>query len=343
MAFPPATEIERQQDHASLVRASYLLTNLVSSCAVVFANKVVFSVLRFRFTVALTCIHTLATLATAKALCLAGIITPKPLPLRASTALAAAFTGYIVLCNVSLALNTVGFYQLTKIAVAPTVLVFESLAQQRAPNLRVCACVSLVCIGIGLATVADSSLVTNLTGMLVGVASVVVSAQYGVWIGSMTKHYDVSPLQLLEQYVPHASMMMALCVPVEGLLLAKVDAAAPTLMAFAYDARAVGLIATSALLGILVTFSTFLVIGSTSSLTYAVVGHVKTIVILGGGVILFGDSLAPVKALGVALALVGVVAYSVVKHHAGSSANRKRPGNDCVDGIEVRHSPSLVK
>lgn len=37
-----------------------------------------------------------------------------------------------------------------------------------------------------------------------------------------------------------------------------------------------------------VSLSTFLVIGATSSLTYNIVGHLKTVIILTGGVVFFG-------------------------------------------------------
>jgi solute carrier family 35 protein E3 len=47
-------------------------------------------------------------------------------------------------------------------------------------------------------------------------------------------------------------------------------------------------------------------IGATSSLTFNIVGHIKTVLILAGGVIFFGDSMAPQKLLGVAVALGGI-------------------------------------
>lgn len=40
-----------------------------------------------------------------------GFFTPKPIPAFKVIPLAAGFVGYIVLCNVSLNLNSVGFYQ----------------------------------------------------------------------------------------------------------------------------------------------------------------------------------------------------------------------------------------
>lgn len=310
-------------------QAVCILTNVLSACAIVFANKAVLSVFHFKFAVALTCIHTLVTLVAARLLRAAGFITPKRLPRRAVLALAAAFTGYIVLCNVSLALNTVGFYQLTKIAIAPTVLLMEAVGRRQVPDAKVSACVAIVCLGIGLATVADKQVMTNIPGLLVGVVSVVVSAQYGVWIGSMTKYHEVTSLQLLDQYLPYAATMLALCVPVESVILRMSGSAGDsggsnmsttTLWTFPYTVPAVNMIAASAVLGALVTFSTFMVIGSTSPLTYAISGHVKTVVILVGGALLFAERMTALKASGVSIALGGVIAYTHVRMAAAAAA-----------------------
>jgi solute carrier family 35 protein E3 len=49
------------------------------------------------------------------------------------------------------------------------------------------------------------------------------------------------------------------------------------------------------------------VIGATSSLTYNVVGHVKTVLILSGGVLFFGDSMPAKKLGGILVAMLGIV------------------------------------
>lgn len=316
----PVSVVFTMSDHIFSKGLVYLLTNFLSACGIVFANKAVLSLLHFKWTVALTCIHTIATMCASLSLRAMGVITPKRLPTSSAVALAGAFTGYIILCNVSLYINTVGFYQLTKIAIAPTVLVLEAWDRRRVPELNVTTCVLVVCSGIGLATVFDTQVMTNLPGIFVGVLSVLVSAQYGMWIGSLTKRHEVSPIQLLDQYLPHASLMMVACVPIESMILHIIGPRAQeqTLLSFAYNARSVGLISLSALLGVLVTFSTFLVIGHTSALTYAIAGHVKTIAILMGGILMFGDRMPVVKATGIALALGGVIAYTNIK----LSANR---------------------
>lgn len=69
-----------------------------------------------------------------------------------------------------------------------------------------------------------------------------------------------------------------------------------TLLGYRYTPASIIAIAASSVLGLLVSLSTFLVIGSTSSLTYNVVGHVKTVIILLGGVVIFGDRM-PIQKL----------------------------------------------
>jgi solute carrier family 35 protein E3 len=61
----------------------------------------------------------------------------------------------------------VGFYQVMKIAVAPTVILIEAALFGKIPPVRIVASVLVVCLGIGIATVTDSQLVTNVYGLAV--------------------------------------------------------------------------------------------------------------------------------------------------------------------------------
>lgn len=71
------------------------------------SHQVVFATYGFKFTCALTWVHTLFTLAGMRAFLAAGMFAHKPLPQRQLAPLAAAYVGYIVLCNLSLNINTV--------------------------------------------------------------------------------------------------------------------------------------------------------------------------------------------------------------------------------------------
>ena len=58
------------------------------------------------------------------------------------------------------------------------------------------------------------------------------------------------------------------------------------------------------------SWSTFLMIGATSGLTFNVIGHLKLIIVLAGGVAFFGDQMPPKKLAGVCVALAGIAWYS---------------------------------
>ena len=87
-----------------------------------------------------------------------------------------------------------------------------------------------------------------------------------------------------------------------------------TVLGFPYGAWSLAAILLSAALGLLVSLSTFLVIGATSSLTYNVVGHLKTIIILSGGFFFFGDRMPPNKLFGVGVAMLGIMAAGLLTY-----------------------------
>ena len=79
---------------------------------------------------------------------------------------------------------------------------------------------------------------------------------------------------------------------------------AETVLGYAWTPVSVALISLSSILGIIVSLSTFLVISVTSSLTYTVIGHIKTLIVLACGVFLFGDAMDSKKLSGIAIAMV---------------------------------------
>ena len=66
----------------------------------------------------------------------------------------------------------------------------------------------------------------------------------------------------------------------------------------------------SCLISVSVNFSTFLVIGKTSPVTYQVLGHLKTCLVLAFGYVLLHDPFSWHNILGILIAVVGMVLYS---------------------------------
>lgn len=183
---------------------------------------------------------------------MAGMFQHKPLGQLQVFPLAAAYVGYIVLCNLSLNINTVGFYQVMKIAVAPTVMLLELLFFKVVPPARVVASVFIVCLGIAIATITDAKLISNLLGLAVGLAATVVTALYQIWAGSKQKELQASSMQLLNAYTPQAALILALLIPVmEPMGWGGKDP--NTLLSYKYTPAASAAIVISSLLGILVS------------------------------------------------------------------------------------------
>lgn len=159
-----------------------------------------------------------------------------------------------------------------QIAIAPTVMALEFLMHGKKATLRVTLSVVVVCAGVTVATVTDSVAVKNMGGLAVGLSSVVVTALYQIWAGSKQKELQANSSQLLLAYTPQAMGLLVIMVP----MLDKIgfgDPAPDTVLGYSYTTAAVAAILLSAVLGILVSLSTFLVIGALSSLTYNIVGE----------------------------------------------------------------------
>jgi hypothetical protein len=69
-------------------------------------------------------------------------------------------------------------------------------------------------------------------------------------------------------------------------------------------------IALSCLISVSVNFSTFLVIGKTSPVTYQVLGHLKTCLVLTFGYVLLHDPFSWRNIMGIFIALIGMISYS---------------------------------
>eukprot|EP00198_Chlamydomonas_reinhardtii_P013748 XP_001703085.1 solute carrier protein [Chlamydomonas reinhardtii] len=165
------------------------------------------------------------------------------------------------------------------IAIAPTVMLLDFVLFRKMQTWRIMASVAVVCVGVTAATVTDHVAISNVVGLGVGLASVVVTALYQIWAGSKQKELQANSSQLLLAYTPQTSPNLPFLaphpctyVPLNNLL-----SCACCLLLQNKLTRSVSAIVISALLGILVSLSTFLVIGATSSLTYNIVGHFKTV------------------------------------------------------------------
>ena len=131
--------------------------------------------------------------------------------------------------------------------------------------------------------------------------------------GREQKGLGLSGLQLLQEYSPLAVGILSVLVPcVEDMGLSHAERSIATVAGFPYTPEILMAICFSASCGLMVILSSFLVIGSTSPLTYNIIGHSKTVIVLAGGALLFNDDFTQKKILGVTVALGGIVWYSLI-------------------------------
>jgi len=93
-----------------------------------------------------------------------------------------------------------------------------------------------------------------------------------------------------------------------------------------------GFIILSCLIAVSVNFSTFLVIGTTSPVTYQVLGHLKTCLVLSFGYTLLHDPFTARNILGILVAIFGMALYSVFSVREG----KKKSAGDALPVSQVR-------
>jgi len=92
-----------------------------------------------------------------------------------------------------------------------------------------------------------------------------------------------------------------------------------------------GFIVLSCVIAVSVNFSTFLVIGTTSPVTYQVLGHLKTCLVLSFGYTLLRDPFTARNILGILVAIFGMALYSYFSVREGG----KKAAGDALPVSQV--------
>ena len=164
-------------------------------------------------------------------------------------------------------------------------------------------------LGVGLSTVSDVSV--NAHGFMLGMMAVGTSAQFQLWQGSKQKDFDCTGLQIQDSVsIFQAGLTFLVAIPLEWM-------SEDSIFSHNFVTEEVLLIMLSCILALSVNYHSFSLIGKTSPITYQVVGHLKTCLVIGGGMILFPvitDSQKLLQNLaGVLIAMTGVILYGHIK------------------------------
>ncbi|KAL8154367.1 hypothetical protein V2J09_012127 [Rumex salicifolius] len=209
----------------------------------------------------------------------------------------------IGLLNLSLGFNSVGFYQMTKLAIIPCTVFLETIFLSKKFSRSIQLSLTVLLLGVGIATITDLQL--NALGSFLSLLAILTTCVAQIMTNTIQKKFKVSSTQLLYQSCPYQSATLLITGPFLDKMLTS-----DNVFAFNYTTEVLVFIIFSCMISVSVNFSTFLVIGKTSPVTYQVLGHLKTCLVLAFGYMLLHDPFSWRNILGILIAIVGMVLYS---------------------------------
>ncbi len=319
----------------------YAVGNVASSVALVLLNKKVFAG-GFAFPMTLSFFHFCFTVIWYELLAAFGAYS-KPTNYISTVEkfkIAAAGFASIGFMNLSLNTNSVGFYQITKLTIIPVTLLINALVYSVYTTSKIKLSLFVLLFGVGIATVTDVEL--RPLGFCFGLAAVLTTAVFQIWQGTKQKELGVSATQLQATIAMWQSAQALAVAGVTENSCYDEQVPCSTALSFFQEAllsgegddalqkqRTLGMVLGTCCLALMVNLCSFGLIGRTSPITFQVVGHAKTCLVLTGGYLFFSsrqvDQQLYNNIAGVVVAMFGVILYGHIKHAAG--ANRA----DCLD------------
>ncbi|CAI9091863.1 OLC1v1026964C1 [Oldenlandia corymbosa var. corymbosa] len=280
-----------------------LSLSVVSSVSIVICNKALMSTLGFIFATTLTSWHLLVTFCSLHVALLMKLFEHKPFDPRTVVGFGILNGISIGLLNLSLGFNSVGFYQMTKLAIIPCTVLLETIFLSKKFSKNIQFSLVILLLGVGIATVTDLQL--NVLGSVLSLLAVITTCVAQIMTNTIQKKYKVSSTQLLYQSCPYQAITLFIAGPFLDKFLTNQN-----VFAFRYTQEVLAFIVLSCLISVSVNFSTFLVIGKTSPVTYQVLGHLKTCLVLAFGYVLLHDPFSWRNIIGILVAILGMVLYS---------------------------------
>uniref|UniRef100_A0A7S1RVB2 Sugar phosphate transporter domain-containing protein n=1 Tax=Alexandrium catenella TaxID=2925 RepID=A0A7S1RVB2_ALECA len=304
--------------------------NLVASVSIILVNKQIVSVCGFHFILTVLFLNFLCTCTLLEVCAYIGYVEEKQLPVRDRCLLAAMAVLTVLLNNASNEANSVGFYQITKLLIIPTVIFIERFGGVVRSYSRGVICSLLVAsVGVAVASVSDFEI--NTRGTILAFLSILVTAQYQVWQGSKQHEHGLSALQ-----ITHSVSRPQVAVALVATFL--FDVRFPELKDWML-LRSGGLldhrlrsqsdvywIIGCCAIAVVMNISTYGLLGKASPVTYQVIGQVKTCLITILGYVFF-DVKVPrtwliVRFSGVGIAVIGIVTYAILKNGEQKKAKK---------------------
>ncbi|CBI16326.3 hypothetical protein VitviT2T_007950 [Vitis vinifera] len=310
-----------------------LFLSVASSVSIVICNKALMSNLGFPFATTLTSWHLMVTFCTLHVAQRFNVFESKSVDMKTVMLFGILNGVSIGLLNLSLGFNSIGFYQMTKLAIIPFTVLLETLFLKKQFSQKIKLSLFLLLVGVAIASVTDLQL--NFVGTILSLLAIATTCVGQILTNTIQKRLNVSSTQLLYQSAPFQAAILFVSGPVVDQCLTKQN-----VFAYKYSPIVLAFIILSCIISVSVNFSTFLVIGKTSPVTYQVLGHLKTCLVLGFGYTLLHDPFTERNIIGILIAILGMGLYSYFCTHE----NKKKQLGDLstVSQIKDRETAPLL-
>lgn len=296
----------------SFVTIGWIIGSVISSTAIIMMNKYVMDKYYFSSPTFLTAYHFLMTWGLLEMMCRMGFFErARDMPQRPRWELGAATVGAVVLMNFNLKMNSVGFYQLSKLMCIPGIVIYNYLFENKTTPLNILGSLAILLVGISLFTVNDVQL--NLPGTIVALAGVTFVATSQTKTGTVQKAYNINGPSAQHATAFHQFVIALVCaflIETHG---------ENNIFDHEFAPVEVVVILLTGVVSVSVNVCAFGLIGKTSAVTYQVVGHCKTILIFIFGLIMFPPNQYETtaqfakKIIGLIIAMTGVIYYTYLQ------------------------------
>ncbi|XP_058226126.1 UDP-rhamnose/UDP-galactose transporter 2 [Rhododendron vialii] len=279
--------------------------NVISSVGIIMANKQLMSPngYAFSFATTLTGFHFAVTALVGMVSNATGYSSSKHVPLWELLWFSIVANTSITGMNLSLMLNSVGFYQISKLSMIPVVCLMEWILHNKRYSREVKLSVVVVVIGVGVCTVTDVKV--NAKGFLCACIAVLSTSLQQISIGSLQKKYSIGSFELLSKTAPIQALSLLLLGPfIDYYLTGK------SIANYKMSSGATIFIILSCSLAVFCNVSQYLCIGRFSAVSFQVLGHMKTVCVLTLGWLLFDSQLTFKNIMGMIIAVIGMIIYS---------------------------------
>eukprot|EP00775_Hariotina_reticulata_P007870 gene7870-8066_t len=275
--------------------------NVATSVLIVFVNKQLL-VSGFAYATTLCAFHFLACAISTWTSQALGLTTAAHIPRADRLRFAVVASLSIASLNLSLLVNSVGCYQVAKLLIIPCVCAMEAVLYNKQVTVPVAASIATVVVGVAIVTVTDIDL--NSLGLAIAAVSVITSGLQQIMCSTLQCKYALSSHQLLSNTALVQGLMLVAVGPLIDLAVSS-----KWIGDYTWTLPAAQQLAVSCFLAVLVNVSQFMCLGRFSAVSFQVLGHTKTILVLLVSWWVFGESMTPRKLSGMALAVAGMVMY----------------------------------